>query len=450
MPVRQDYRFKLREDILGTPTPSPFESEDIKSPQGAFRPAPWLPIAFSKTDRDRGTEYFVISSGKPVCLTADGFLVPAGYRGKFNKTTATTVLTYTSTDYDEGVIDLVTGLAYAVDGTTAYSALEVAEALVERGLVPSDVAAANPPTSDAHVTSIVEWFFSLPCGVAVYDIWKWSGVAEENDQYWANQSYQHAVSFFTEHQMKVPLRAGLAVTDDDFDAATVDGSIVSAASGDGDFPQAGEAWDIDGIVTLTRYSSLDGDEPVVALALANNRVAKNTERTPVSEDLGTVLLKEKSSVSAISSAGDWYLDHEVGILFIHSTTWATLVADTATVTFSYTAYDDASTGAASEHYIYFDGEVRVGARVSIDEESNFVVKGSTGDILDSGDPDLGFVHGLILEPGPLMTMVKSRWELTGATKASKMPGTATKGYSHHVTIPDEAIADTLVKLTFRI
>jgi len=446
MTIRTTAQFELREDFFGVPTPAVFESDDVQRPQGAFRPAPWLPIAFTKEDNKRGVEYFVVSVGKPLAMTTDGYLVPAGYRAKLVKAGATNVLTYTATDYAQGVVDLTTGARYAVNGTTNYTALQVARAIVERGLVLEDVVATNPPASDADIEAVVEAFVSLPVGVAAYDFWKWNGVAEENNQWWTNKNLQHAVMFHTFHQMKVPYRAALAVDDDAFDASSL--VAVSAASGAGDFPQPGELWDIDGLADLARYSLTTED--VVAIALASKPVAKNTDRTPVSCDTDGVLVREKTSIAAISREGDWYLDAEVGLLFLHADTWATLVTGATTITLSYTAYDNASTGAASEHFIYFDGEMRLGGRLSIDEQSNFVIKGSTGDCLASTDPDLGFVHGTRVEPGPLMTMVKSRWSLAGVSATSKMAGTASKGFTHHITTPDEAIADTLVKLTFRI
>lgn len=448
MTVRNSYTQKIREDILGQVTPNVFQSAEWQQVQGAYRPAPWLPIAFTKYDRDHGTEYFVISSGKVVALTADGYVVPAGYYERFAKATGTTVLTYTATDYAEKVIDLTTGLPYAVNGTTSYTALVVAKALVERGLVREDVVSNSPPSSNDDVEDIVQAYISLPVGVAAYDYWKWAGVAEENNQAWLNMSKQHAVAFYRGYQMRIPLRASLEVTDDDFITATVDGSAVVTAQAAGDFPQPGEAWKVVALAGLTRYD-LDGDEPIVALALASKPVAKNTDRTPVSCDTDDVLIRERSSIALISQAGDWFLDGEVGLLFVHEDTWDTLVGDTATVVFSYTAYDDASTGAASERYMYFDGEVRPGARLSIDEMSNFVTKGSTGDIF-AGAIDLGQVLHLVREPGPFMAQTKSQWAISGVTKVSKMPGTATAGYSHHITLPDEPIADTLVHLVFEV
>lgn len=446
MPIRNSVTWQTREDILGTPTPAVLDNEDIKTPVGDIRPAPWLPIAFTKSDRDRGTEYFVISAGKVVALTRDGFVVPAGYRSKLNKSTATTVLTYTSDDYDQKTIDLTTGEAYAVDGTTNYTALQVAEALVERGLVPDTVAAANPPTSNAHVTSIAQAFVGLPVGICAYDVWKWYGKAEDLDQQFGNYTPQHAIAYHTQHQMVVPMRAATDVTGEAFDTSSI--VVTTAASGAGDFPQAGEVWDDDALASLARYDISSGDQ-VVALALANKPVARDTERTPLSCDTTGVLTYAKSSVDAISREGDYFLDAEVGLLFLHSDTYATLVAASAAPEFDYTHYDDSATGASSERYMYFDGIAFPGMRISIDEESNFVPKGAAGDIF-SDTVDLGFVNQLEVEPGPLMTMVKSRWGLSNATKASKMPGTATSGYSHRVTIPDETIADTLVRLVFRI
>lgn len=451
MATRLATNYKVRSDITSNITPPPWVQENIQNPQGAFRPAAWLPVVFTKYNTAQGTDYFVISSGKVVALTRQGEVVPAGLRASMGGETdlsATTdvVLTYTSDDYDCGVIDLTTGVEYATDGTTSYTGLQVANALIERGLVPEDVIAANPPTTVAHIGDIIEAFISRPVGVILYDVYKFGGRAEDGNQFFTNDMKQDTIQFVTEWQMKVPHRVATEVDDELLDVSAV--TVVSAASAAGDFPQPGEVWDAAGLEDLARYD-LDGDEPVVAIALANKPVATNTDRTPISCDLDDVLVKEVSSIAALTSEGQWYLDREVGLLFIHEDTWDTLVTDDTDPTFTYWYYDDAATGASSERYIYFDGEVWPGCDVSMDEQSNFVRKGSTGDVF--GDElSLGKVMYLSREPKSLMTMVKSAYNLANMPKSGKMPGTATKGFSDMITLPDEPIADQLVILTVRI
>lgn len=447
MATRIATKFNVRSDVFGSITPPPWVQDNIAIPHGEWKPASWLPIVFTKTDRDQGEDAFVVSSGKVVALDATGKLVPAGLRGAWNQTTATVILTYTADDYNWGVTDITTGQRYATNGTTTYTALTVAKALVERGLVPEDVVASNPPASDADVTAIVEAFISLPVGIALYDFYVYSGRPEDGDQYYTNYSKQHLVQFTTEKQMKVPHRVASSTTADAFDVSAVVAKV--AASAVGDFPQPGEIWAIAGLDDLARYD-LDGTETVTAFALANKPVAKNTTRTPLSCDVDGVLLREKTSIDAITRVGDYFLDQEVGLLFVHSTTYATLVSDNTDPTFSYSYYDDAGIGAASEQWIYFDGEGKPGDLVSVDSKSNFVRKGVSEDILDSTDPAVGRLLYVLTEPRDLLDKVKTAFNLSNMPASGKMPGTATGGYSDMITLAAEDVADRIAVILVRI
>lgn len=447
MATRMTTNFNVRNNIFASITPPPWvQNTNLDNPQGEWKPASWLPILFSKSDRNQGTDYFTISVGKVVALDVESNVVPAGLRGAWAKAGATTVLTYTATDYEQGIVNLTTGQRYAVNGTTSYTALQVAKALVERGLVASDVASANPPSSDADIEAVVQAFISEPVGVMLYDVYAYTGDAATNSTYFTNYQKQHLVQFTNRHQMKVPWRVSDSTDADSFDVSVV--TITSAVSGAGDFPQAGEVWDIDALVDLARYD-LEGDEEIVALALAESPVAKNTSRTPFACDVDGVLLVEKTSVLAIKKAGDWFLDTQVGLLFLHADTYDTLVTDNTDPTFSYSFYDNAAVGATSAQWIFFDGEGKPGDHLSVDEQSNFIVKGSAEDFLDATSPSIGRIMYVYKEPRQLMDKVKSAWSLSNMPKTAKMPGSATAGYSDMITLPDETIADSIVVITVR-
>lgn len=447
MATRLATKFNVRNNIFDSITPPPWVQDNIVVPQGEWKPANWLPVVFLKTNRDAGEDAFVISSGKVVALDAEGRIVPAGLRGKFAVTGATVVLTYTADDAAWGVTDLTTGQRYTTDGTTTYTALVVAKALVERGLVPEDVVATNPPASDPDIVAVINAFISTPVGVALYDMYVYSGRPEDGDQYYTNYSKQHLVQFTTEKQMKMPHRVASSTTSDVFDVSAV--VATAAASAAGDFPQPGEIWTIAGLDDLARYD-LAGTETVTAFALANKPVAKNTTRTPISCDVAGLLLKEKSSIVAITKVGDWFLDADVGLLFVHSTSYATLVSANTDPTFSYSYYNDAGIGAASEQWIYFDGEGKPGDLVSVDSQSNFVRKGTSEDILASTDPALGRLLFALREPHALMDKVKSAYNLSGMSASGKMPGSATAGYSDMITLAAEDVADRIAVITVRI
>ena len=447
MPIHTTPTYRTRTDITDSITPPPWMQERIDRPHGEWKVAKWLPIVWTAYNTTRGTDAYVISSGKVVALDSQERVVPAGLRGKFNKATATTALTYTATDYEFGVIDLTTGVAYATNGTTNYTALQVAKALVERGLVPEDVVSNNPPSSDADVTAIAKAFISTPVGVIHGDVYTYAGKAEDNDQTFANYSQQAEIQFVTEQQMKLPHRVASDTDADAFDVSAI--TVTTAASAAGDFPQPGEVWDAGALEDLARYS-LAGTEPIVALTLASKPVAKNTDRTPISCDIATVLVREKFSIDKVLRAGDWFLDGDVGLLIIHEDTYDTLVTDNTDPTFSYHYYDDAGIGTDSDRYVFFDGEWKPGFAVSIDEHSNFVLKGVAADILASTDSKVGISLFHYKEPVDLLHLVKSQHNLAEMAKTGKMPGTATKGYSDMITLPDDLVADRIVSINVRI
>lgn len=113
---------------------------------GDFIPAPWLPVEFYDKHFEVWT---VVSPGKIVALTTQAeeiksnvgdwedsaHVVPAGLKKAWDASSgADPALTYTSSDYDEGTIDLTTGVAYATNGTTTYSRAQVLAALKSREL----------------------------------------------------------------------------------------------------------------------------------------------------------------------------------------------------------------------------------------------------------------------------------------------------------------------------
>ena len=451
--TRLSSNFRVREDVFDNITPNNTVQRDVSAPAGEWKPADWLPIVFTKSNVAAGEDAFVISSGKVVAFDRNNRLVPAGLRAALVAAGGTTVLTYSSDDYEYGVTDLVTGAALASSSVT-YTALEVAEALVERGFVDAATETTSgtvPPATDTDVQEVIEAFISKPIGVAAYDIFVWSGRPEDGDQVFTNYSKQHLVQFLTELQMRVPHRTTQDTSADSFDVSAV--SATTAASADGDFPEAGEIWSETALDDVTRWSSVVDGMSVTAFALAQRPVAKNTERTPVTCDVDGVLTNEKSSLSAVTSSGDWYLDAEVGVLFIHSDAYDTLVTDDTDPTFSYYYYSvSASTGAASDRYIFFDGEGKPGDYISYDEHSNFVVMASAQDALGTSNTEsLGRLHYIDSEPKDLLEKTKTAFGLSGMSAVSKMPGSATSGYSDLITLAtSEEVADQIAIITLKI
>ena len=457
--TRLSTQYRVREDVFDNITPNNVVQRDVSAPHGEWKPAPWLPVIFTKSNIHAGEDAFVISSGKVVAFDRNNHIVPAGLRAALvGVATSTTVLTYDSDDYAYSVTDLVTGAAVASSAGASYSMIEVAEAIVERGFVDAatETTTGNVPVSTvADCTEVIEAFISKAIGVAAYDIFVWSGRPEDGDQKFTNYSKQHLVQFLTELQMKVPHRCAASTTADSFDVSVIDAGAlkVAAASGDGDFPEAGEVWLETALDDVTRYASEVDGESVVAWALANRPVAKNTSRTPISCDVSGVLVTEKTSISAISSEGDWFIDLETGLLFTHSDTYDTLVAANSDPTFSYHYYTvGAATGAASDRYIMFDGEGKPGDDISYDEHSNFCVMGSAEDALGTSNiRSIGRLHDVDNEPKDLLDKTKTAFGLSGMSAVSQMPGTATAGYSDLITLATlEDVADEIAIITLKV
>jgi hypothetical protein len=451
---RLNTRFRQREDILDNITPKVIVQEQIRAPAGHWKPASWLPVQFTKSNINQGVDAFVVSSGKVVAFDTAGFLAPAGMRTKLGGNGsvgvfAGTVLTYTQTDVDWGVVDLTTGGRVAAAVT--YSGEELADAIIERGLVREVDAVAEgatvPVAADADVNIVIDLFLSRPVGIAAYDFHVWSGQPEDGDQWFTNFSKQAGVQFLTEVQMRLPQRVAGEEAADNFDIAALDlaGTTVFAA---GSMIDAGEYWDATNIALLARYAGIvDAADEVVALGLDHAPVARETDRTPLDSDVAGILVRPRSGPDRIAKEGDYFLDADVGVLFLHLDTWTTHVGLASTPDLSYSFYTD--TGVASAHrYVHVDGPVRPGDWLAVDEESN-MTKASAAQIA-AGEELMGRVLAVEVEPRALLKEVKTAWDLAGVSAASQMPGSATKGFTDLITLSQETVADQIVIANIRV
>ena len=423
MAKRYEANWKTRDDVFDAITPNnKFASDYIIAPAGEFKPAAWLPIQWKDT---ASKDAFVISSGKVVAMDSEGRIVPAGLAKKM----LVDSLDYTADDVANGVIDLTTGAK--VTAAVSYTALAVAKALVERGLVLEDDVAA------VTAAEVIPEFISAPVGICSYDVYVWAG---DDPASFHNHNYQkqHLVAFQKQVQLVVPHMSSSDEAADDFDVAALDGGG-STAYAVGSFVDAGEYWDAANVSQLARYSgSLTAASPVVALGLAHQPIATPTDRTPFTCDVAGVLVRARSSADALKVEGDYFVDAKAGVLFLHSDTWATQLAAAATLTFSYSFYDDA--GAAAQRFVHLDGRVKPGSKVTFDAESNLVL----ADLSSVPFYEVvGTVYSLISEPRGLLDKVKTAWNFSGADKSIQMPGSATKGFSDLITLTDETVADEL-------
>ena len=447
--------FLAVEDVFDQITPQNIINMQVVNPHGEWRPAPWLPVAFTKSAANSRSDAFVISKGKVVAFDRQGYIIPAGWRywvdlaSDGGAGTGNTMLTYTATDYAWKVIDLTTGLPYATNGTTNYTVLQVAKAIVERGLVPEDVT-TNPPSNMTHCEAIFAEFFSKPVGIVPYDVFKYAGTPDRGDQSFTNYNKQQLIQFVTSAQMLVPHRVADSTSSDAFDFSSI--VVVTAGSTAGDFPVAGEVWSSAALADNARFAAMGvtASSEVHALALAQDQVAAHTTRTPISADVSGVLARMKTSVAQIKREGDWMLDQETGLILVHDDTIATLQAGSTTVTFTYNYYKapaSATDFASSDRYVYFEGEVKPGDLLSCDAKSNFCVRNSASDIFKN-TVTLGRALYEVVEPRGMLEKVRTLYNRAEMSNASKMPGTATAGFSDAITLASETVADRLVCLVF--
>lgn len=147
-------------------TPVAEFSEGIR-PSGQFMPHPSLPLL-----RKKGSDvedYVVVSTGKVVALTSDGFLVPAGLLLDTNAE-------YTGLDVEEGVV--------GPDG--------------------QPVAAGDKVAAKFTAASIT---VSAPVGVASYDYLRHPGGDGSNPAFlnYANYMLQNKVAFTCDYVLELPI-----------------------------------------------------------------------------------------------------------------------------------------------------------------------------------------------------------------------------------------------------
>lgn len=333
-------------DRVGNIIPDICHSEGV-SPAGEFKPAPWLPVQF----KDKHFEnWMVILPGKLIALDPDGCVMPASYGAS-----TTPDVTYTQSDVDAGVIDVATGLPVVAAKTVN---LEYLSGVKEAGWTTTN--AGSSKTSGFMGRYGVPWpgcvskttvSLIYPIGVAPYAYLQWCGGDGFNptEYYQYNYNMQHQVAPLCDYVIKLPLIPCPASSE------TVDTSATSSALTFG--TQATHTRAYAQANATGRYGSSTGTVPVldaypvIALALDYYPVAKNTARTAISltataGDVTSILVTEKSALSAVTQAGDYFVDYDVGVIFIYSSdgsTVPTALSGATTPVIDYYHLDDAAT-----------------------------------------------------------------------------------------------------------
>ena len=414
----------VRNDFVGELTPHVFESGALDRPQGpnrenqgngSFQIAPWLPVVWQDTVSN---DWFVLSTGKAVCLSNDGFVVPAGLKETFE-------LTYTSNDYDQQTLDITTGEVYAVDGTTSYDAADILAALQARGLLSEDASAATE-------------FLSRPVGAILGDVYaSFSNGDATNPVKLKKLNYvkEKGIMFTTANQVKLPWVPAVIETVEVGSKASAALALEAA--------EAGKVFVPSEVTPLQRYSSVTSST-FFGISLGVLSVAKNTSRTPITSN-NALLANEKFAsmqyvttkqeaigvaIDSLKAVGDFFVDLEVGMVFVYAANPAAALpalVSAAEITF----YSYTESPATVTRYASATGDLKPGDYLKVDANSNYTkwVDG-TDDLIEI----VGRVYSIITEgPNDLLDRVHTVGNYRGDTNAKmQMTGSASGGHGTQV------------------
>jgi hypothetical protein len=283
--------------------------------------AAWLPVQFYDKHYEN---WVVVMPGKAVAFDPDGSLMPAEY----GLTSAT--VTYTQNDVDAGVIDVATGLPVTTAKVVTLSNLDG----TRDGTWTQANAGVGAVTSGfmgRFGVSFADATRKYPVGVAPYAYLQWAGGDGFNPTQYAKHNYnmQHRVAVLCDYVIKLPL-VPAQVSNESLDKTTTSSALTFAASNiyTRAYAQA-EATGRYNASTGT-YPVLD-TYPVVAISLAYQNLAKNTARTTFAlsssdstDTMTGVLTYEKTALSGVTAAGDYWIDYEKGVIFVYSSDGATM------------------------------------------------------------------------------------------------------------------------------
>jgi len=301
-------------DHVGNIIPGIEYCEGQRPSHEAFQPAAWLPVQFY----DKYYENWnVIMPGKVLTQDPYGRFIPAQY----GLTGASVV--YNQNDVNAGVIDITTGLALTTTKT---------------------VTLANVDGSTSHFmgrqgVSFVDTVRKYPVGVCWSPMLQWAGDGSLDDDgfnpaFYRNHNYnmQHKVAPLLDYVIKLPFIPGQVSSESLPNSWTASAIVLDGTGG----------WrSRTNVQANARYNATTGLYPIlstynlVAVSLDNRPVAKNTGRTPISSNVSGLLVTEVTAPSALLQSGDFWIDYEVGTLFVYSAGGSTLPALTGASTITY-------------------------------------------------------------------------------------------------------------------
>ena len=451
-------------DKMGRVTPN-VEYSHSERPHFESFAAPWLPVQRHDYELDY---YVVISAGKVVAEDRNGHLVPAGLRKAFNVAGGTVALTYVAADVSEGVIDLTTGVA--VTSPITYTQTVLTQALKERGLIKA--------------TELAMDFVSKPIGIASYNYWKAAGMDyfDPRTLFQTNYRPQALTAITCDYAITVPVVPKQTATETMANDRTGGATNLLTTYVDGTTPRATGWFNATQIHDLLKYASLvAATDSVVCYMFLYYPLADITDDTPFAASVAG-LLHKKSAVTELATTGDYFLDNELGLLFLYEAggnaiplPWAT----TATITYY---HYNAAVSAAGNSYMCATGDLNFGDMLTYDADSNlikavldishcegydasFAVYAAEPDYDDSSDNAavslqieqavanyhagiVGQIIGVNEYPRGYLEKVKTAYSGYAAANM-RTPGSATGGRTDQLTYAGAAEKMIIVNLIFR-
>jgi len=421
-------RFKTRSDLMDQITPNNVVQKEVSVPAGEWKPADWLPVVWQNT---RSKDYFVMSSGKIVSFFADGKIVPAGLLARAAGAAVKTaeILKYGEMDVAARVVNIRTGkfVEEADIGTVTLEQFVIA--LRDHGFIADNHPAfALNAGVDKYQDAVAECV-SSPIGVLAYDVFVWGG--EPGKLHFTNYQKQHLIQFFTDIQMKVPQVSKQASAFFAFAGATK----ITAAQ----------------LAARARYAALPVANLVAVQVALPHEMANNTTRTPLVWQGVVGTTRERSGVELLAKEGDWYLDVDAATFVFYSLNGAgaALPAHFANASVKFYTYSGAES--TTERMVHFVGAGKPGDYLTFDENSNFV----SIPVLELADTIAnGMCCGRLLsiqkEPRDLLERVRTAFQGEEFDASSKMPGSATRGFSDLITLSKEKVADQIAVINVKI
>lgn len=405
--------------------------------------ASWLPVQFFDKHYEN---WMVIMPGKAVAMDPDGSLMPAEY----GLTSASVV--YTADDVNAGTIDIATGLPVTTVKTVTLSTL-------------TGVRDGTWTRANAGVTAVTSGFMGrfgvafgdasrkYAIGVAPYAYLQWAGGDGFNPAEYNKHNYnmQHRAAVLCDYVIKLPLIPAQVAAE----AVDTTATATNLVFGTNNWHTRAYA-----VANATgRYNATTGTVPVlstypvVALALDEQDLAKQTVRTPLAlssdntgDDLSSVLVNERTALSAVTQAGDYFVDYTVGVIFVYSADGATLPTAVSGASGSLTIkyYRNGTAPSTLSKFASVPaGDIQPGDFVKVGANSNLVVADPTS---DNFADILGQVLCLETHPKDALDRVRTAYSPALATDASgamadgsasslsvnpgqldQMPGSATGG-----------------------